>query len=53
MNTKIEKCKICGEPFYSFGGQEIPSNYDPTVCEDCNEKARKKAERQMNKPPTY
>jgi len=51
--TKIEKCKICGEPYYCTVGIELPGNYDASACPDCNEKARLKAERNMNKPKQF
>jgi len=41
-NMKIQKCTICGKPF--FVKQKTTTDYamdfDPTACPQCNEKAR-------------
>lgn len=39
MEPTVVKCRICGKLFKVIPYQDQRSLNDPTVCDDCNEKA--------------
>ena len=52
MEKEIEKCVICGEPYWIIIGMELREGTG-NVCSDCVEKADKREQREMNKPPVF
>lgn len=45
----IEKCSICGEPYWSYPIKEEVKG----VCPDCKEKADNKEKRSINKSKQF